>query len=209
MAPLSSDVVALDALAERLAEEMRQRWQAGERPTAEDYLAAHPALRQHPEGAADLIYEEVCLRREDGQVGCSEEVIRRFRQWAPQLRLLFDLDDALGTDAPPELPVVGEQLGDCLLIRELGRGLRGVVFLARQLSLGGRPVVLKLSPRGDSEHHVLARLQHTHIVPLYAAYDDPTRRLRVLVLPFFGGATLAAVLDRLAPAPPERRAGLD
>src|SRR5262249_23755018 len=85
--PESAD---LDALAERLAADMRRSWQAGDRPVTEDYLAAHPQLRERPEAAAELIYEEVCLRREAGQVGGSSAVVRRFPQWAPQLRLLLE-----------------------------------------------------------------------------------------------------------------------
>jgi eukaryotic-like serine/threonine-protein kinase len=206
MPPSSSDTARLDSLAERLAAEMRRRWQEGERPTADEYLAAHAALRECPQAAAELIYEEVCLRREAGQAGRTDEVLRRYPQWAAQLRALFDLDDALG-GAPPDFPSVGDWLGDFHLVAELGRGLRGQVFLARQASLAGRLVVVKVTPHGGTEHHALARMQHTHVVPLYAAYDDPERRLRVLVLPYFGGASLAAVLDRLGPTLPARRAG--
>src|SRR5262245_16212335 len=101
MAPSPDDTATLDALAEHLAAQMRERWRAGERPTADDYLAAYPSLQECPEAAAELIYEEVCLRREDGQEGCSDEVLRRFPQWSAQLRVLLDLDRALGGDAPP------------------------------------------------------------------------------------------------------------
>jgi serine/threonine protein kinase len=204
-----SDTTDLDSLAERLAADMRRRWQAGERPTTEDYLALHPALCDQPAAAAELICEEISLRREDGQSGCSSEVLRRFPQWASRLRVLLELHDALAIEDDPEYPVTGEVLGDFHLVAKLGRGLRGRVYLARQPSLGGRPVVVKLTGRSNVEHHVLARLQHTHIVPLYTAHDDPARRLRVLCMPFFGGATLAAVLDRLAPTPVERRTAAD
>jgi serine/threonine protein kinase len=70
-------------------------------------------------------------------------------------------------------------------------------------------VVVKLTPRTDAEHVSLARLQHTHIVPLYAAHDDPGRRLRVLCMPYFGGVTLAHALAALAPVPAADRTPAD
>ncbi len=39
------------------------------------------------------------------------------------------------------------------------------------------------------------RLQHTHIVPVHSVCDDPKTGLRVLCMPYFGGANLAQVLD--------------
>jgi serine/threonine protein kinase len=195
----------VNALADRLVAEMRRRWDRGERPRTEDFLSEHPELRDHPGAAGELIYEEVSLRREGGEPGGSAEVLARFPQWATQLRLLLDLRDALDVDREPLFPAVGEPLGEFDLLTELGRGRRGRVYLARQPSLADRQVVLKLTPRADAEHHALARLQHTNIVPLYAAHDDQARRLRVLCMPFFGGATLAHALAALAGVPAAER----
>ena len=81
------------------------------------------------------------------------------------------------------------------------------MFLASQLTLADRPVVLKLMPGEANEHLSLARLQHTHIVPLYSVQDHPDRGLRALCMPYFGGATLAQLLGALAAQPPGRRTG--
>ena len=40
------------SLAVHLAGDMAERWRAGQRPRAEDYLEQHPELRDHPEAAA-------------------------------------------------------------------------------------------------------------------------------------------------------------
>ncbi len=137
-------------------------------------------------------------------------MLRRFPQWRPQLEVLFDCQRVLGPPrAAPQFPAAGESLGDFFLLAELGRGSQGRVFLASQMSLGERPVVLKLMPAEAREHLSLARLQHTHIVPLYCVQDHPARRLRALCMPYFGGATLARLLEALAPLPPERRTGRD
>jgi eukaryotic-like serine/threonine-protein kinase len=210
MSSSSPAAPAPDTLAEELASDMHRRWQAGERPRTEEYLCRHPELWDHPEAAAELIYEEVCLHQEYGEGSASSEVLRRFPQWAEQLRVLLNCHRALEADRRgPEFPAPGETLGDFRLLCELGRGSQGRVFLATQTLLADRPVVVKLSPLGGGEHLALARLQHTHIVPLYSAATDPARRLRMLCLPYFGGATLAALLKALADLPPDRRTGAD
>jgi serine/threonine protein kinase len=211
-APLTPE--AAEELAAKLIEEMGRRWRQGERLLAEDFLARHPQLWEHPAAAADLIYEELCLRQEYGPEVPVEQVLRRFPQWRPQLEVLFDCQQILGPRrAAPQFPAVGEFLGDFLLLAELGGGAEGRVFLASQLSLGDRPVVLKLTAIHAltacqaHEHLALARLQHTHIVPLYSVQDYPARGLRALCMPYFGGATLAQLLDALRAQPPARRTG--
>src|SRR5690242_4478854 len=87
---------AAEALAARLVGEMIERWRRGERPLAEEFLARHPGLAEHPEPAADLIYEELCLRQEHGPEVPAEQVLRRFPQWRPQLEVLLDLQRLLG-----------------------------------------------------------------------------------------------------------------
>lgn len=70
-----------------------------------------------------------------------------------------------------------ERLGDCRLIREIGRGGMGVVFEAQQESMNRR-VAVKLLPwrfpkssplreRFQYEAHLAGKLRHKHIVPVY------------------------------------------
>jgi serine/threonine protein kinase/lipoprotein NlpI len=213
-----------DALAARLADEMAERWRQGERPLAEEFLERHPELSELPEAATELIYEELCLRQEHGELVAAEDVLRRFPHWEPQLQVLLDCHQLMQADmAVPTFPEVGDTLGDFLLMAELGRGAHGRVFLATQPALANRPVVLKVVPhsllcpptdgiegwaRGlGGEHLSLARLQHTHVVPLYFVQDFPDRLLRALCLPYFGGATLASLLEAMHGIPLEQRSG--
>jgi tetratricopeptide (TPR) repeat protein len=101
-------------------------------------------------------------------------------------------------DGAPQHPDPGDAIGGFRLLCELGRGAHGRVFLATQSALGGRAVVLKLAPKTGCEHLSLARLQHSHIVPLYSAHEFPERGLRGLCLPYFGQTTLAALLADLS-----------
>src|SRR5436305_769320 len=205
-----SPVEPAEALVERLAAEMAERWRAGERPVSEEYLAHYPQLREQPEAAVELIYEEVCLRQEHGEAVADADILLRFPQWRRQLLIVLDCHQLLeARPAPPRFPGVGESLGDFRLLAELGRGAQGRVFLATQPALADRPVVLKLVPRDGREHLSLARLQHTHIVPLYSVQDDPSRNLRALCMPYFGGASLARILEPLQAIPHEQRTGRD
>ena len=74
----------------------------------------------------------------------------------------------------------------------MGRGAFGRVFLARETELGGRPVAVKLSAQPDGGQLTLARLQHTNIVPVYAAHR--VGRFTAQVMPFVGRTTLADLI---------------
>src|SRR5207302_6030121 len=94
-------------------------------------------------------------------------------------------------------PDVGDEIFGFRLGHELGRGSFARVFLAAQADLAGRSVVLKVSAIEGSEHHTLAQLQHTNIVPIYSVHEDPRAGLRAVCMPYFGGASLSRVLQRL------------
>jgi tetratricopeptide (TPR) repeat protein len=106
-------------------------------------------------------------------------------------------------------PEAGETLAGLRLLREIGRGAKGRVFLATQPELADRPLVLKVTPCDGQEHLSLARLQHTNIVPLYWARDFADRNLRALCMPYLGGVTLGQILAALRARPPADRTGAD
>lgn len=207
--PASLTRAEADKLTAVLVQEMIKAWRQGQRLLPEDFLDRYPSLLEHPEAVAELIYEEMSLRREHGPEAPTEEVLRRFPQWRSQLEVLFDCHRVLDLWPVTRFPVPGELVDDFLLLAELGRGAVGRVFLASQVSLADRPVVLKFTPREALEHLSLARLQHTHIVPLYSVHEHPDRGLRSLCMPYFGGTTLSHLLDALKPAPPAQRTGQD
>lgn len=205
-----STAPAPDALAERLAADFARRWRQGERPTTEEYLARHPDLADHPPAAVQILCEELCLREETGDTIDNDAVLARFPQWREQLLVVLQCRELFQPERPPPaFPKVGERCGEFQLLAELGRGLQGRVYLATQPALADRPVVLKLTPCDGQEHLMLARLQHTNIVPLYSARDDADRNLRFLCMPYFGGTSLDALLKRLPSKPLAQRTGTD
>jgi serine/threonine protein kinase/Flp pilus assembly protein TadD len=185
---------------------MSGAWARGEQITAEDLLKRHPELKT--EDAIRLVYEEVCLRREAGQDVPTAEVVGRFPQWKNELEVLLGCDRLLRPLSHiADLPEVGEQLGPFLLLSELGRGASGKTYLAADPSLANRLVVLKVIPDDQDEHLSLARLLHTHIIPLFSEHTFAERGLRALCMPYLGGASLARVLEALAEVSPHVRHG--
>jgi serine/threonine protein kinase len=195
-------------LAAAVAERMSQCWMRGDHLPAEAFLDEHPELWNDPEHVLQLVYEEMCLRQELAEPVTLPELQRRFPQWSAQLALLFRCQRLLEPVAGGlRFPRPGETIGEFLLVAELGRGAHGRVFLAQQQSLGSREVVLKIGHGHNGEHLCLARLQHTHIVPLYSAVDDVSRGLHVLCMPYFAGISLARLLEAVRARPAAERSG--
>ena len=108
---------------------------------------------------------------------------------------------------PIDFPARGDGIGGFRLIAELGRGAFGRVFLAEESGLGNRPVALKITRAEGDEPRLLARLQHTNIVPIHSVVDDPKTGLRLMCMPYFGGANLAEVLGAAGASSPTEGAG--
>jgi serine/threonine protein kinase/Tfp pilus assembly protein PilF len=196
----------VQSLIECLAAEMAERWRNGERPLAEEFFAREPEVGDQPETALELIAEELALREETGIGIHLIELQGRFPQWRREVEILARCNRMM---AVVRLPVVGETLGEFRLLAELGRGAESQVYLATQPSLAGRPVVLKLSPNRSGEHLLLARLQHTHIVPLFSVHEFPAQGLSGICQPYLGGTTLATLLNGLSDRTQTQRSGND
>ena len=129
-------------------------------------------------------------------------------RWPSQTTACADREPRFGSPAGlSDFPTVGESLGDFLLEAEIGRGSRGRCFLATQPALSHRQVVLKIAADDEVEHLSLARLQHTHIMPLYSEHKFAGRGIRALCMPYLGGATLARVLVEFSDVPANERCG--
>ncbi len=111
--------------------------------------------------------------------------------------------------APASTRPEARRIGDFTILRPIGRGGMGEVFLARQESLG-REVALKLirtdaahSPgaaaRFDREARAAARLRHPGIVQVHAIGED--RGVRFIAMELIDGRPLDALLEDAAGRP--------
>jgi tetratricopeptide (TPR) repeat protein len=79
----------------------------------------------------------------------------------------------------------------------LGSGSFSQCYLAADMSLGWRPVVLKLSSGFAAEAEALARLEHENIVPVLSAIPAEAPERAGLCMPYLGRATLQHVINHL------------
>ncbi|QEH33350.1 Serine/threonine-protein kinase PknH [Aquisphaera giovannonii] len=209
-----------------LRADMSLRWRTPEHRPPEWYRSEFPDLDE--EALLTLIYEEFCRREDAGESPTADEFVARFPDVAAPFLDVMEVHrlvggtsmfDSMGMVAEPSrFPETGSIIGGYRIVEELGRGAFGRVYLAEERHLADRPVALKVTRRGSREPQTLARLQHTHIVPVYSYRSDPETGLHLLCMPFLGrttllhllahpgigevrsGADLFALLDRLEPS---------
>ncbi|MCA9167986.1 MAG: protein kinase, partial [Planctomycetales bacterium] len=176
----------------------------------DDYRRDFPEWLSRNETFSELAKEEYRLRLSRDEQVTPAEYARRYgldtRTWpateptetthstvAEGSRLL-GLQSELQrlTDAITELPAIGDEVADCEILDTLGSGAFGVVYLARQMDLAARHVVLKVTASRNHEPAQLARLQHTNIVPIYSVHCDDL--WQTICMPYFGRTTLEEVL---------------
>ena len=197
------------ALLALLRTDLALRRQAGESVRVEWYQCQYPVLDD--EALVALIYEEYCLREEAGEIPDPAEYEARFPGVAARLREVLAIHGFVAecpstAPHPPEpedgltFPEPGQTIAGFRLVEELGRGSFARVFRAEELRLADRVVVLKVTRLGTREPQTLARLQHTHIVPVHSYRTDPARGLHLLCMPYFGRLTLAQALAEPATA---------
>lgn len=162
-------------------------WLDGEEPDLEAFCREHPSIEKQLRERIERFMTTVKQLKQD----CTTRV-----------RELSGLsgEAAAGSPGPDE-----EQLGDFVLIRELGRGGMGVVYEARQVSLN-RTVALKVLPahltlrkesveRFRREASSGAKIKHPGIVEIHAVGED--RGNHFFAMELIEGAPLDRVIGEL------------
>ena len=177
------------------------------------------------------ILDELALNAQQGRQPDLEKVLRENPELAGELKSLWGAvlvteemartQRAVETTSAPSLgemppdPSLPPSFGDYEVLEELGRGGVGVVYKARQRSLG-RTVALKMLLRGElasasdtarfrSEAESAARLDHPNIVPVYEVGTQDGHPY--FTMRYIEGTTLARRLAS-GPLPPREAAGL-
>jgi tetratricopeptide (TPR) repeat protein len=207
-----------------------ERFRLGQSVLVETYLNTFAPLRENREQAVDLIFAEYLLREEAGEHPAPGEYLRRFPQYANELKLQLELHQAIETQhQPPEdwpagtEPTCGRGEPDpgalsaqlptipgYEILGVLGRGGMGVVYRAWQKGLN-RLVAVKMihagaqaSPAILARFHVeavaVARLQHPNIVQVHDVGEHAGSPF--LVLELIEGRSLA---QRVAGTPQPAR----
>jgi predicted ATPase len=207
-------------LIELVHTDLELRLKAGEAARVEEYLARYPELTADRPAVFDLLAAEYRLRRR-GEPGLGlDEYERRFPQYRADLPGLFlatridggARDTPRGGAGPP--PEVLPEVAGYEVLGLLGRGGMGLVYRARQVSLG-RPVALKLLPaecardpvwldRFRREARTASALNHPNICTIYDTGESAGRPFLSMelvegrTLEKLGGGLPAAGLARLA-----------
>ncbi|MCA9259129.1 MAG: serine/threonine protein kinase, partial [Planctomycetales bacterium] len=140
----------------------------------------------------DVLLEQYAQLRRTGMAIDVDTYARQHPEFFDELRELLPAMELLEqhegphrispeTPADRGLPISGSQIGDYEIVRELGRGGMGVVYLARQQSLQRDVAIKVLRPSLQSfrqrverflyEAQHLAQLRHPHIVAIYEIGD--------------------------------------
>ncbi len=178
-------------------------WETGESPDLRAFLS-----RLDPsdsEGRVELVYRDFCLVEASGGAPIASDYLARFPDLDGSLGRLLELHAECPAsllerlvdpqEGGPEWPEGGDWIGAYLIKRELGRGAFARVYLAEQVDLENRLIVIKLTTRPSEEAHLLARARHENIVEVESQEPVNDGVFQLIRMPFWGGATLAAVLE--------------
>lgn len=169
-----------------LAEEFADRHRRGEHPSIFEYTQKHPELAEQ---IRTLFPSVLMLERLTEEKECLQA-------------------SGSGRCTAASMPKL-EQIGDYRILRELGRGGMGVVYEARQESLGRRVALKVLSTALASEKHrqrferearAAAQLHHTNIVPVFGVGRE--EGISYYVMQYIDGQSLSQLVGRLKHSAP-------
>ena len=188
-----------------LCRDFENQWQSGSRLQIETFLQLADESSRN-DLLPELVAAEWELRSLANENPQRSDYFIRFPQLADLLEELESTDfqnpESVSRLLPRPLPEVGEEFCGYRIVKELGRGAMGTVFLA-EVPVIGHQVALKLLEanlhashtavaRFEREAKLLSRLEHPGLVPLYS-YGE-SNGLRYLVMKAINGVSLSTVI---------------
>jgi serine/threonine protein kinase len=201
-------------LIELIKVDLEYRWNRDfPKKTCEDYLADFEELKQ--DLPLELLYEEFHVRMQAGESADDVNILQRFPEQAQELRPLLGTAESqqettlIHRTAKKKLQFqAGERIDDFDLLKNLGEGAFGMVFLAWQRSMQ-RQVALKVTADRGSEPQTLAQLDHENIIRVYDQRSLPDEGLRLMYMQYASGGTIKSVIDHVRGRTPHELTGLD
>lgn len=197
--PENSQTCRRLTLIELIKIDMERRWRQDMQPqSVEAYAERFAELRIGNRVPADLIYEELHVRRLAGHQVSPSEYYERFPNQVAELRPLLEIECPARTTSiqhvrEPAKLGLDARFEDFELLSKLGHGAFASVFLARQISMQ-RLVALKVTCEKSAEPQMLARLDHPNVVRVYDLRTLQNRGLRLLYMQYVAGGTLEEAL---------------
>lgn len=198
----------LAILTELLRIDLRERWgrAAALGKRIAEYRKEFPEVEQSPD-LADLVCAEFSARRRHAPLPVAE-FIAEYPEFADEIRerlAAFDTDEGTADVGAAESVAAvaalaalapGRRIDDFDLLTDLGAGVLGRVFLARQRSMQ-RLVAVRLSAGRASAPQTMAQLDHAHIVRVFdqrVLLEAATPRL--VYMQYLPGGTALGVLEQ-------------
>lgn len=186
-------------------------YQAGQNPKSADF--ENQFQNDNRADFVELIYYEFCRLEADGLEPDRLQFMTDYNDYKAELEKLFCIHFGLGLTAfqnndhpaniKPDLakmPETGDSIGPFQLIKILGQGAMGRVFLALQTDLGDRKVVLKITVSGPSdESELMSRVIHPNVMTVFRHFQNVDHCFDVIVMPYIPGASLDQLLNRSYP----------
>ena len=173
----------------------------GQQFDAREILNQHPHLANSSVAYVELVIEQYCRAMNAGEQIDRQAFASRYATHLDTLTVLLETEAAFRLAMEePDWPEAGEEYLGFHLDLELGGGKLSRVFLAREIDVANRHVVLKVCSGDRREGEVLGNLNHPSICRVYSVRHDPSRDLSAICMPFEGTTTLA---DLIVDGPPE------